>query len=169
MTSVQDACVSYYHHNLLFKSKKLNSTFPVFARDLYMKNNLPHGGYFEMLESGWRRREEPNLLFVWYEEMKEDLTYWVQKMTDHIGYSLEEEKVTELCEAVTFSNYRKISSMNAKKDKFNQGKGEFTRKGVAGDWVNYFDEDLNNCWNDWIQRNLDNIGITEERVTSYFR
>ena len=144
MTSVQDACVSYYHHNLLYKSKKLNSTFPVFARDLYMKNNLPHGGYFEMLESGWRRREEPNLLFVWYEEMKEDLTYWVQKMTDHIGYSLEEEKVTELCEAVTFSNYRKISSMNAKKDKFNEGKGEFTRKGVVGDWVNYFDEDLNN-------------------------
>ena len=167
MTSVQDACVSYYHHNLLFKSKGYDSPFPVFA-ELFMQSNLVSGGYFEMLESGWRRREEPNLLFVWYEEMKEDLTYWVQKMTDHIGYSLEEEKVTELCEAVTFSNYRKISSMNAKKDKFNEGKGEFTRKGVVGDWVNYFDEDLNSCWNDWIQRNLDNIGITEERVTSYF-
>ena len=159
--------MSYYHHNLLFKSKGYDSPFPVFA-DLFMHSNLVSGGYFEMLESGWRRREEPNLLFVWYEEMKEDLTYWVQKMTDHIGYSLEEEKVTELCEAVTFSNYRKISSMNAKKDKFNEGKGEFTRKGVVGDWVNYFDEDLNSCWNDWIQRNLDNIGITEERVTSYF-
>ena len=87
---VQDACVSYYHHNLLFKDKQLDCSFPEFARDLYMRSNLPHGGYFEMLQSGWARRESHNLLFVWYEEMKQDQRYWVNKMTEHLGYSLEE-------------------------------------------------------------------------------
>ena len=100
---MKDACVSYYHHNLLFKDKHLNSTFPEFALDLYMKSNLPHGGYFEMLRSGWQRKEEPNLLFVWYEEMKEDQRKAVQRMAEHLGYSLEEDKVNELCEAMTFS------------------------------------------------------------------
>ena len=160
--------MSYYHHNLLFKSKDYDSPFPVFARDLYMQSNIVSGGYFQMLQSGWRRRENSNMLFIWYEEMKKDLSYWAKRMADHTGYSLEEEKVVELSEAMTFSNYRKISSMNAKKEKFKEGAGEFTRKGVVGDWVNYFDQDLNNCWNDWIRENLENIGITDEEVTSYF-
>ena len=166
---MQDACVSYYHHNLLFKSKDFDSTFQVFARDLYMTSNIAQGGYFEMLQSGWKRRNNPNMLFVWYEEMKQDLKHWIRRMTDHIGYKLEEEKVTELSEAMTFSNYRKISSMNTKKERFKEGKGEFTRKGVVGDWVNYFDQDLNHCWDDWIAENLDRIGITEEKVTAYFK
>ena len=116
-----------------------------------------------MLQSGWRRRDNPNLLFIWYEELKEDQRNMVMWILNHIGYSLEEEKVTELCEAMTFSNYRKISSMN-KSERCKEGSGEFTRKGVVGDWVNYFQEDLN----DWIMENLENIGITEERIRKYF-
>ena len=46
--------------------------------------------------------------------------------------------------------------------------GEFTRKGVVGDWVNHFDQDLNNYWNDWIKENLNNIGIKDEKVIAYF-
>ena len=145
-----------------------DSPFPVFARDLYMRSNILQGGYFEMLRSGWKRKENPNLLFFWYEEIKQDQRFWIEKITEHIGYNLQEEKVTELCEAMTFSNYKKISSMNNMKDSFNEGKGEFTRKGVVGDWVNYFDKELDESWNDWIKENLAKIGITNEKVTSYF-
>ena len=149
-------------------SKSSTSTFPEFALDLYMKSNLPHGGYFEMLRSGWQRKEEPNLLFVWYEEMKEDQRKAVQRMAEHLGYSLEEDKVNQLCEATTFSNYKKISTMNSSREMYNEGRGDFIRKGVVGDWVNYFDQALNHSWNDWIQENLANIGVTEDRIISYF-
>lgn len=166
--NVKDACVSYYHHNLLIKSFAFDSAFKHFA-DLYMKNNILQGGYFEMLQSGWKRKENPNMLFFWYEEIKQDQKLWIKKIMDHIGYTLEEEKVTELNEAMTFGNYKKISSMNAMKGMFNEGKGEFTRKGVVGDWVNYFDGELNQTWNGWIQKNLESLGITEdERVAGYF-
>ena len=94
----------------------LDSTFLDYARDLYMRNNLPHGGYFEMLNSGWRRRDHPNMLMLWYEEMKEDQRHCVLRMMEHIGVSLPEDKVTELCEAMAFSNYRKISSRNQSKE-----------------------------------------------------
>ena len=99
---MQDACVSYYHHNLLFKDKMLDSTFPVFARDLYMRSNLPHGGYFEMLQSGWERRERPNMLMVWYEEMKADELGWTEKIMRHIGSNLSEEKLNRICQGLTF-------------------------------------------------------------------
>ena len=77
--------------------------------------------------------------------------------------------MTELCEAMTFSNYKKISSMNCSKEMYNEGQGEFVRKGMVGDWVNYFDQDLNRCWNHWIRENLNKIGITDEKITSYFQ
>ena len=98
----QDACVSYYHHLLSAQMTHLKATFPEFARDLYMRNNLLQGGYFQMLRSGWSRREQPNLLMLWYEELKEDQRGCVLRMMDHIGSTLPEDKVTELCEAMTF-------------------------------------------------------------------
>ena len=110
---LQDACVSYYHHLLSAKLTYLDATFPEFARDLYMRNNLLQGGYFEMLRSGWSRRDHPNMLMLWYEEMKEDQRGCVQRMMAHIGYNLQEDKLTELCDAMTFRD-RGISFASAK-------------------------------------------------------
>ena len=140
----------------------------MFARDIYMRSNYILGGYFEMLFSGWKRKESPNMLFVWYEELKQDQRSQVIRMMDHIGHRLKEEKVTELCEAMTFSNYKNISSLNARGDRVKEGEGDFTRKGVVGDWVNYFDADLNQLWDGWIRENLASIGITEEKIMEYF-
>ena len=135
-----------------------------------MKGNVLQGGFFEMLQSAWKRKENPNMLFFWYEEIKQDQRFWIKTIMKHIGYSLEEEKVTELCEAMTFSNYRKISSMNTvMKEAFNEGRGEFTRKGEVGDWVNYFDTHLAESWQSWIKENLAKIGVTDEKVVSFFK
>ena len=49
--NVKDACVSYFHHNRLFKSFEFDSNFEVFA-NLYRDGTLLQGGYFEMLMSG---------------------------------------------------------------------------------------------------------------------
>lgn len=166
--NVKDACVSYYHHNRLFKGTDFDSSFEVFA-DLYKKNNILQGGYFEMLRSGWSRKGHPNLFIFWYEEIKEDQQLWIKKIMNHVGYSLTEEKIDELCKALTFSNYKKVSSMNkVMRPEFKEGRGEFTRKGEVGDWLNHFDEKTNQEWNVWVRDQLDNIGIQEERVRKLF-
>ena len=115
-TCIQDACVSYYHHNRLFKSTDFESSFLEFA-DLYQNSNilqgliknkddfhliLTAGGYFEMLRSGWSRRDHPNMLMFWYEEIKLDQKFWIKTILKHVGYALSEEKIDELCEALTF-------------------------------------------------------------------
>ena len=66
---------------------------------------------------------------------------------------------------VLCSNYKNISIMNTLlRPAFNEGRGDFTRKGVVGDWVNYFEEERNNKWNDWIRSNLDRIGIHDQNI-----
>lgn len=98
---MKDACVSYYHHNRLFKYSDFHSEFEVFE-ELYLKGNLLLGGYFEMLQSGWERRERPNMLMVWYEEMKADELGWTEKIMRHIGSNLSEEKLNRICQGLTF-------------------------------------------------------------------
>ena len=63
---------------------------------------LSAGGYFEMLRSGWSRRDHPNLMMFWYEEIKLDQKFWIKTILKHVGYALSEEKIDELCEALTF-------------------------------------------------------------------
>merc|ERR1712223_2269545 len=88
----------------------------------------------------------------------------------HIGYNLDQQKVKQICQALTFSNYKKISIMNTLlKPAFNEGRGDFTRKGEVGDWINHFDETVNKQWDIWIKENLDRIGITDHRVRAFFK
>ena len=110
--------MSYYHHNRLFKSFDFDSEFLAFA-DLFKNSNISTGknpssedcrlkgcvvpgGYFEMLKSGWTRRDHPNMLMFWYEEIKLDQKFWINTIIKHVGYALSEEKIDELCEALTF-------------------------------------------------------------------
>ena len=34
-------------------------------REIYRPGLCVHGGFFEMLESGWKRRNHPNIMFYW--------------------------------------------------------------------------------------------------------
>ena len=56
--NVKDAAVSYLHHENLMKSHDLRCDFITYARDIYMPGLCTYGGYFEMLESGWKMRNE---------------------------------------------------------------------------------------------------------------
>ena len=60
------------------------------------------GGYFSMLQSGWVRRDQPNLLMFWYEEMKLDELGWTEKIMKHIGYNLDQQKLEQICQGLTF-------------------------------------------------------------------
>jgi len=166
--NVKDVSVSYFHHQSLMKSMDLRSDFIKFAREIYLPGLTLHGGYFEMLESGWKRRDNPNLMFFWYEEMKEDQEKMLRKIAEFIGYTITEDQIKELNEFMKFENYQKTSSLNKRGENWNEGKGQFIRKGIVGDWMNHFDPKLNEEYNVWILEHLDRIGLQDEAVRSYF-
>ena len=41
-----------------------------------------------MLESGWKRRNEPKLLFIWYEELKHDQKEVISRIAKHLDIEL---------------------------------------------------------------------------------
>ena len=63
---------------------------------------MNHGGYFKMLESGWKRRKETNILFIWYEEMKEDQKEAIRKISKHLQLDIAVEDINRFDDSKLF-------------------------------------------------------------------
>ena len=168
--NIKDASVSFYHHERLLKHHHLiTDNFEAYARNLYKPALTIFGGYFEMLESGWKRRNSPNMLFLWYEDMKNDQKKVIRDIMKHIAVDLTEEEVNKIDEHMKFDNYKKTCSLQKGLEEISiEGKGQFIRKGVVGDHVNYFSKELSMEWDDWICTRLDQIGVKEEKIRHFF-
>jgi len=121
-----------------------------------------------MLESGWKRRDHKNMKLFWYEELKKDQKKIIKDICKFIGYELSEEQINKLDDFLQFDNYQKASSQNKKVPNWKEGKGQFIRKGIVGDWMNHFNKDLNDVYNEWISKSLEKIGIQDSEVVGYF-
>ena len=171
--NIKDVCVSFFYHIRRIKVFDFHSDFPTFA-SLFQDGLLFRGGlegYFKMLNSGWKQRNHTNLLIFWYEELLQDPKKIILDTKNHINYDVEEEKLEELCKAMQFESYRNICSMNKAEGETSgrhNDRGEFTRKGINGDWKNHFSKRLLEEWDTIITKNLQEIGKSDLPICSFF-
>ncbi|XP_050028871.1 sulfotransferase ssu-1-like [Dermacentor andersoni] len=67
-----DTCVSFYHMaTSLSMFKFRDGTFEEFF-DAFMRGDFGYGDYFDHVASGYALRNEPNVLFLTYEDLKKD-------------------------------------------------------------------------------------------------
>jgi len=167
--NVKDAAVSFFHHEKLLKVHDLiDMSFERYATEIYRPGLTVLGGYFEMLESGWKRQSHPNLRLFWFEAMKKDPKRVIAEIAQHTGYSLSEKELESIEEYTRFDNLKKTCAMNKPSPIYHENRGDFLRKGKVGDWANHFSPDLAAQWDDWAQQELDRIGVTDPDVRGFF-
>ncbi|XP_018564737.1 estrogen sulfotransferase isoform X2 [Anoplophora glabripennis] len=153
----KDVAVSFYHLNRSIRTQGYVGDFPRYWN--YFENNLqPWTPYWEHIKEGWSRRNEPNLLFFFYENISKNLKGNIEKVSKFLGKSYSLEQYETLADHLDIDNFRKNKSVNYDILK-NLGvliKGEeaFVRKGKSGGWKDYFDEVLNARADRWIEENL---------------
>ncbi|PIK55355.1 sulfotransferase [Apostichopus japonicus] len=140
----KDAIVSYYNFCLA------NQMLPTYGWNEFIEQFtaglLPFGDWFEHVLQFWEKKDEPNVLFIKYEDMKKDLKKVVNKMAVFLDKTLTDDEINEICKNSTFENMAANPKSNpdvilgAKKDwKKKEGSHvKFMRKGVVGDWKNWF-------------------------------
>uniref|UniRef100_G3MQ04 Sulfotransferase domain-containing protein n=1 Tax=Amblyomma maculatum TaxID=34609 RepID=G3MQ04_AMBMU len=80
-----DCCVSYYHFIKYFTPKHCQEvSFDKFL-SLFLSGDLLYGDYFDHLLSWYPHREDPNVLFLTYENLKKDTPYWVLRIAEFLG------------------------------------------------------------------------------------
>ena len=61
---------------------------------------------------------------------------------------------------MTFDNYKQVCSLDHPLVVGKVG-GQFLRKGVVGDWVHYFTDQMNKDWDPWVEDEMRKLGIAD--------
>ncbi|CAK1581631.1 unnamed protein product [Parnassius mnemosyne] len=102
-------------------------------------------------------RNHPNMLFLFYEDLSKDLPACVRRIAKFLDKEITEEQIEKLCEHLNIDNFKKNKSVNF--DNLNDAgllneKESFIRKGNVGGWRDYFDEEMTEQADRWIEENL---------------
>ena len=155
----KDVVVSYYHHD------RAIPIYPLYEWDeyfeLFMKGGVDFGDYFDHVLSWWAHKDDDNVLFLKYEDMKRDLPTAVAQIAKFIGQDISKELVEEIAHKTTFANMRKDSTANYEwvKKIRRPSSTNFMRKGEVGDWKNYFTAEQSARLDAVVEEKMNGAGI----------
>jgi len=135
----KDIAVSMYHHVKGIEMFQYSGTWHHFFQ-LFISGNVECGLWFDHVLEWWKHRDAENILFLKYEDMKKDHRGAVKKIAKFIGCDLKEEIVDKIVEQSTFESMKNNPATNYQQSKIKRKPSakKFMRKGMVGDWMNYF-------------------------------
>ncbi|KAG8391083.1 hypothetical protein BUALT_Bualt01G0150900 [Buddleja alternifolia] len=140
-----DTFVSIYHFIDKIRPKALGPFSLEEAFDMYCRGVIGFGPYWEHMLGYWLEslRNPHKVLFLKYEEMKENTSFELKKMAEFLGYpfSREEEEDGVVEGIAKMCSFEHLKDLEVNK----MGKGAIVnfenkhlfRKGGVGDWVNH--------------------------------
>ncbi|KAK2575934.1 hypothetical protein KPH14_007296 [Odynerus spinipes] len=153
----KDTCVSFYHYCKVFHNMK--GDFEDFA-ELFVNGNVPMGSFWNHVLPFWNAREQENILFLKYEDMKKDQHEVIRKTAKFLNKTITDEQVIELSEHLQFSKMAANPAVNlehllkAKNPDDSDPNLKFIRKGKVGDWQNYMSAKVSEAFDDWTEKHL---------------
>lgn len=156
----KDVAVSYYHFHRTHIGFK--GTFPQFF-DRFVRGKVLYGSWFKHVADWWSHREDPNVLFLTYEELSRDLEGCMRRLIDFCGFDVSPERLPEIVERCSFAFMKKHE------DKFDPMReilmengfepSSFIRKGKSGNWNDYMVEGQEARFEQAFQKHLGNTGL----------
>ena len=136
----KDVAVSYFHHYIGFKYTPAGGpSWEEFFR-WFINGDMAFGDFFDHVLSWWTHKDDENVLFLKYEDMKENLPATVTQIAEFIGHSIEQSVIDKIADQTTFEKMRVNPGTNYgwATHRRDPTAPSFMRKGVVGDWTNYF-------------------------------
>jgi hypothetical protein len=146
MRNPKDVAVSLYHfhrsHQLLGFYK---GTWDDFF-ECFISGQVIYGSWFEHT-SEWLRgaaQDPGGMLMLHYEDLREDLATQIRRMSAFLHSTLSPQAVAAIAAHCSFQNMSADPFTNREGDPIMDFSiARFLRKGVVGDWKNYFTERQN--------------------------
>ncbi|XP_059700288.1 sulfotransferase 1B1-like isoform X3 [Haemorhous mexicanus] len=138
--NAKDVAVSYYHFDLMNQLLLHPGTWAQYLEE-FMAGRVAYGSWYDHVKGYWERRKDHPILYLFYEDLKEDLRREVAKVAQFLGQKLSDAALGTITRHTSFeamrdnpaTNYTKIPS-----DLMDHSVSPFMRKGTTGDWKNHF-------------------------------
>ncbi|XP_075441061.1 sulfotransferase 1C1-like isoform X1 [Ascaphus truei] len=174
--NAKDCLVSYFHFHRMNKGLPDPGSWESFV-SAFLTGDVAWGSWFDHVIDWWKAKDRHQILYVFYEDMIEDLKREIRKVMKFLGKDLSEEVLEKIHRHTTFqamkenpmANYSSIPSAV-----FNQSISPFMRKGTVGDWKNHFLVAQNDEFEEEYKRKMEGSGLnfrtqlSENRIVGHF-
>ncbi|XP_074878193.1 sulfotransferase 1B1-like [Buteo buteo] len=138
--NAKDVAVSFYHFDLMNKLHPHPGTWAQYLEQ-FMAGRVAYGSWYDHVKDYWERRKDHPILYLFYEDLKEDLRREIAKVAQFLGRELPEAALDTMTQHTSFDAMRDNPTTNysmVPSHLMDQGISPFMRKGTVGDWKNHF-------------------------------
>uniref|UniRef100_A0A2R9ANX4 Sulfotransferase n=2 Tax=Pan paniscus TaxID=9597 RepID=A0A2R9ANX4_PANPA len=138
--NAKDVAVSYYHFYHMAKVHPEPGTWDSFL-EKFMVGEVSYGSWYQHVQEWWELSRTHPVLYLFYEDMKENPKREIQKILEFVGCSLPEETVDLMVQHTSFKEMKKNPMTNyttVPQELMDHSISPFMRKGMAGDWKTTF-------------------------------
>lgn len=134
----RDVAVSYYHFACMLAETGYKGTFDQFF-ERFINNRATYSPFLNHNLEFWNHRNDANILFLFYEDMQQDIVNNIKKVAEFLGRSLTDDEISSIKDHCSFKKMAESKTVGLSSSDTVTGKGAgFFRKGKVGDWKNYF-------------------------------
>ncbi|XP_069905576.1 sulfotransferase 6B1 [Oryctolagus cuniculus] len=138
----KDTAVSLFHYYRDNPRLPSVETWAAFL-ELFLQGDVVYGSWFDHVLSWEEHKNDKNVLIIFYEEMKKDLPKNIKKITTFLGINVSDSDINKIAWKASF-NEMKTNAIKENCDPnhticaLTSNRSLVFRKGVVGDWLNYF-------------------------------
>lgn len=160
MRNPKDTAVSHFNHVSGITEYNYDGDWNSFF-SAFLKGEVDYGPWTEHVREWYENcKDNPNVLFLKYEDLKQDLFSNVKKVGEFLGKSYDDQFYQDIAKACTFDVMKKNAKLKELPGIWKTDKGSFFRKGQIGDWKNYFTVAQNEEFDRVYKEKMNNCNLT---------
>ncbi|XP_032093355.1 sulfotransferase 1C2-like isoform X2 [Thamnophis elegans] len=138
--NIKDTIVSYFHFHRMNQAMPKPGNWDQFLEN-FLTGQIAWGSWFEHVRGWWEAKEHHPILYLFYEDIKEDPTREIQKIAHFLNFELPDPLLKEIVEHTKFETMKSNPMANyltLPAFVMNQSLSPFMRKGIVGNWKEHF-------------------------------
>ena len=156
----KDVATSFYHHYRAYHAPGIE--WKEFL-EYFLADKVEFGDYFDHNLGWWAHRDDDNVLFITFEDLKRDPVAIITQIATFMGYShLSQEVIKDIAEKTTFNKMQSNNTVNYSwsSSRRDSQAPPFMCKGAIGDWKAHFSADDIHRLDKVCQDRLSGTGLT---------
>ncbi|KAM4723092.1 sulfotransferase 1 family member D1-like [Rhinophrynus dorsalis] len=159
--NAKDVAVSYFFFHKMAKTIVDPGPWDKFL-DNYIKGDVCYGSWHDHVKGWWKKRQDYHILYLFYEDIKEDPKREIKKIAHFLDKELSEEILEKTVHHTSFQEMKNNNMVNyttVPVEMMDHTISPFMRKGETGDWKNHFTVAQNEKFEEDYQRQMSGEGL----------